>query len=77
MTDGNLFSFRVPVTLDYLAEADMMAVPISASGTFTATNFPTLNSTLVDVSGNNSVYNASLIASKILSHCYYYTKNDD
>lgn len=27
--------------------------------------------------GNNTVYNASLLGSKLLSHCYYYTKNED
>jgi rhamnogalacturonyl hydrolase YesR len=26
--------------------------------------------------GNNTVYNASLLAAKILSHCYYYTQNN-
>jgi rhamnogalacturonyl hydrolase YesR len=27
--------------------------------------------------GNNTVYNASLLGSKLLSYCYYYTKNKD
>ncbi len=55
MAAGDVFSFRVPVTLDYLAAADIGAMPENAGGTFTATAFPTLSSTLVDVSGNNSV----------------------
>lgn len=29
------------------------------------------------ISGNNTVYNASLLGSKILSHCYYYTRNEN
>ena len=29
------------------------------------------------LSGNNTVYNASLMGSKILSKCFYYTKNSD
>ena len=29
------------------------------------------------LSGNNTVINASLLGSKVLSHCYYYTKNEE
>ena len=28
------------------------------------------------IEGNNTVYNASLLGSKLLSHCYFYTKNE-
>lgn len=55
MTLGHIQTLRVPITLNYLAPADFASVPVNIGGEFAPAFFDLLTSTIVDVSGKNSV----------------------
>ncbi len=55
MADGQIASVGFPVTLDYLAVADTALTFVDIGGDFAVAMVDNLTSTLVDVSGRNSV----------------------
>jgi len=55
MTAGDVRTIRIPIALDYLAPEDPNIGFIDIGGGFNSTLFDVLSSTIVDVSGKNSV----------------------
>ena len=55
MTNGDVVSVRIPITLDYLAPADTSVTFVNIGGTLGTAEFPSVDANLVDVSGNNNI----------------------
>jgi len=55
MPNGDIFTVRIPIDLDYLAPADTALTNVDTGPTFGEPLVGTLTVTMVDVSGRNSV----------------------
>lgn len=55
MAAGDIHCVTIPITVDYLKEADTSTTFVEITPFFDPLDFDTLSSTIVDISGNNSV----------------------
>jgi len=55
MAAGDIFTIRIPTDLDYLAAADTVLTNVNTDGFFDPALADNITSTLVDVSGKNTL----------------------
>jgi len=55
MAVGDIYTVRIPTDLDYLAAADTVLTNVNTAGVFDPALIDNITSTLVDVSGKNTL----------------------
>ena len=63
MAQGEIKTIRAPIELDYLAAADTALTLVPSGSDFQVGNIDNLTTTMVDVSGNNTVRKVVVVIS--------------